>query len=71
MQEEKCAHLWEMADVTYGFIIMEKCSHCRKISNYFAEELKPPMEKYREKEHFWNYMESAQSIRFNLRCSKC
>jgi len=71
MQEEKCRHSWKMVDVKQGFIIMEKCSHCRKISNYFAEELKPPMEKYREKEHFWNYMESAQSIRFNLRCTRC
>lgn len=71
MEEEKCMHSWEMADVTYGFIIMQKCSHCRKLSNYFTTELKPPMERYRENEHFWNYMDSSQSIRFNLKCSKC
>ena len=71
MQEESCAHVWEMINIHPGFIITEKCSHCSKISTYFSFEDRPPLEEYREGDHFWNVVESAQSIRFDLMCSKC
>ena len=71
MQEESCAHLWEMINIQPGFIITEKCSHCSKISTYFSFEERPPLEEYRDGEHFWNVVESAQSIRFDLLCSQC
>ena len=71
MPAEKCAHTWEMINVAFGFVITEKCYNCDKISTYFAFESRPPLEEYREGEHFWNVMESAQSFRFDLRCSKC
>lgn len=75
MQEEKCLdldqHRWEMVNVQYGFITTEKCFHCDKVVTYFSSEDKPPLEEYREGEHFWNVMETAQSIRFDLKCTQC
>ena len=71
MQEEKCAHTCEMVNVDYGFVITEKCYNCDKISTYFSLESRPPLEEYREGDHFWNVMESAQSFRFDLKCTKC
>lgn len=71
MQKEKCAHTWQMVNVTPCFIITEKCYHCGKISTYFSTGHNPPMEEYREGEHYWNFMESAQSIHFDLKCTKC
>ena len=50
--DEKCSHQWEMANVSYGFIITEKCFHCEKIATYFTFEQKPPLEEYREGEIF-------------------
>lgn len=71
MQEEKFSHQWEMVNKEYGFITTERCFHCDKIVTYFSNEDKPPLEEYREGEHFWNVMETAQSVRFDLKCSKC
>ena len=71
MQEDSCSHNWDMINVLPGFIITEKCSHCSKISTYFSFEERPPLEEYREGDHFWNVVESAQSIRFDLLCSNC
>lgn len=71
MQEESCAHNWEMINIQPGYIITEKCFHCAKISTYFTFEDKPPLEEYRDGEHFWNIVENAQSIRFDLMCNKC
>lgn len=71
MDEGKCSHTWEMVNVRYGFIITEKCFECSKISTYFSDVDRPPLEEYREGEHFWNVVESAQSIAFDLKCSKC
>jgi hypothetical protein len=71
MPEIICSHTWEMENVKHGFIITEKCFHCDKISTYFSYEPKPPLEEYREGDHFWNVMESAQSIQFDLKCTKC
>ncbi len=71
MHQEKCSHSWEMANVRYGFIITEKCHECSKISTYFSLYDRPPLEEYRDKDHFWNVVESAQSIQFDLKCGKC
>jgi len=71
MQEESCTHHWDMINIRPGFIITEKCFHCSKISTYFSFEERPPLEEYREGDHFWNVVESAQSIRFDLMCGKC
>ena len=71
MIKETCAHIWEMTNVQSGFIISEKCFHCKKISTYFSMEDKPPFEEYREENHFWNVMGSDQTIRFDLKCTVC
>ncbi|MCK4763730.1 MAG: hypothetical protein KAW12_16130 [Candidatus Aminicenantes bacterium] len=71
MNEENCPHRWEMVNVSYGHIITEKCFHCDKVANYFTAELKPSLDEYREGEHFWNVMETAQSFRFDLKCKTC
>lgn len=71
MPDEKCSHNWEMVNVAFGFIITEKCFQCDKIATYFSFEQKPPLEEYREGDHFWNVMESSQSFRFDLTCQQC
>ena len=71
MQEESCQHLWEMTNKKPCFIITEGCFECNKISSYFSFEEKPPVEEYRDEKHFWNVIEYAQSIRFDLQCKKC
>lgn len=71
MQEETCNHLWEMTNIHPGFIITEKCFKCNKTSTYFSSEDSPPLEEYREGEHFWNVMGNAQSVCFDLKCKKC
>jgi hypothetical protein len=70
MQQENCSHLWHMVKVEYGFVITEQCSDTKKIVTYFSPD-EPPLEEYRDGDHFWNVMETAQSIRFDLKCSKC
>ncbi|MEN8153343.1 MAG: hypothetical protein ABFR75_04915 [Acidobacteriota bacterium] len=71
MDKEKCLHHWEMVNVSYGYIITEQCFKCEKVSNYFTQEHTPPLEEYRDGEHFWNVMKSDQSFKFNLKCSEC
>lgn len=66
-----CTHQWRMVDIEYGFIVTERCFECKKIVTYFSHNEKPPLEEFREGGHFWNVMESAQSMRFNLKCSRC
>lgn len=60
-----------MTDVRYGFVVTEKCYHCRDERSYFTEDHIPPKEEYRDGEHFWDYLGSSQSVRFNLECEKC
>jgi hypothetical protein len=71
MAKEACKHSWKMSDVRYGFLVVEKCFHCNEERSYFTLEHVPPKEEYREGPHFWDYMGSAQSVKFNLRCSDC
>ncbi len=71
MAKQACRHSWSMADVRYGFMVTERCFHCKDERSYFAEEHVPPKEEYREGEHFWDYLGSSQSVRFNLKCDKC
>lgn len=70
MQEKKCSHVWEMANVCYGFVITEQCSNSNKVVTYF-DTAEPPIEEYRDGENFWNVMETAQAIRFDLKCTQC
>jgi len=71
MQKDKCAHIWEMVNVASGLIVMKKCFHCGKVSTCFTFHNKPPLETSHEEKHFWNFMESDESFRFDLKCTKC
>lgn len=71
MQTQQCAHQWEMVNTWPGFILTETCHKCSLVSTYFSREDNPPLEEYRDGEHFWNVMCNAQSIRFDLKCRSC
>jgi len=70
MQEQKCSHSWQIVNVRPGFIITEKCFECNKITTYFSVH-EPPLEEFRDKEHFWNVVETAQTVCFDLECHRC
>lgn len=68
----ECTHLWEMANIQYGFVVFERCYHCGTLRTYFSEEDVPILgDKYREGDCYWSRVENAQSIRFDLRCVRC
>ena len=71
MQAQTCNHHWTMVNVQTGFIITETCYRCKKVSSYFSFEDTPPLEEYRDKDHFWNVIGNTQSIQFDLRCEFC
>jgi len=71
MQKKRCAHFWEMINISEGLVVMKKCFHCRKVSTCFVFHHDPPLEPCREQSHFWNYAESDESFHFDLMCSKC
>ena len=71
MATEGCTHSWQMTNIRYGFVVVEKCYHCKMERSYFAADHTPPKEEYREGEHFWDYMGSAQSVQFSLKCDRC
>jgi hypothetical protein len=51
--------------------VTEGCLHCPLRLSYFSEEPMPPVDSYREGEHFLRYLGSAQASRFDLRCESC
>ena len=68
----ECQHRWDMTDVEFGFVVFEKCYHCKQIRTFFTTEDTPVLwDKYREGDCFWSRVEVAQSFRFNLKCAKC
>lgn len=71
MSEEKCTHRWEVADLRNGYLVVEGCFHCGGRLSFFSAEPVPPVDEYREGEHFWAYMGGYQASRFNLACRKC
>ena len=71
MHTTECHHQWEMVNAQPGFILTETCHKCSLTTTYFSSEENPPLEEYRDGEHFWNVTASAQSIRFDLKCKLC
>jgi len=71
MGTNKCSHQWEMVNTCSGFIVTETCHKCNLVNTYFSKEEHPPLEEYRDGEHFWNVMSSSQSVRFDLKCKLC
>lgn len=67
-----CTHEWQMAHVRFGLIAFEKCFHCGVVRTYFSSEDSLPLgDEYREGDHFWSRVETAQSFRFDLQCTRC
>ena len=71
MAKQHCKHEWEMINRRAGFIIFESCSHCNITRSYFSFDDIPSKEPYREASHVWNYSDSAQSVKFDLKCARC
>lgn len=71
MQNPSCKHQWEMVNIRPGYILTETCHKCQLVSSYFSFEDYPPFEEYKDGEHFWNVMDSAQSVSFDLICKEC
>jgi hypothetical protein len=58
-----------MVNVTFGFVVFERCSHCLNVRTYFSVD--EASDAYREGECRYATVEHAQSLRFDLRCRKC
>jgi hypothetical protein len=71
MARDRCKHQWKMTNLRDGFIVTEKCYHCKKARVYFSYEDVPPKDEYKEGDHYWNYAGSAQSVKFDMECSEC
>lgn len=66
-----CSHLWTMADVRSGYLVVEGCYHCGARTSFFSDEAGVPVDEYKEGAHRWEYLSSAQAVSFNLRCERC
>ncbi len=58
---------YELANVTPGFVIIEKEMNTRATRAYFSAEPVPPKESYREGTGVWHFAEAAQSFQFAVR----
>jgi len=65
----ECRHRWEMANIQFGFVVFEKCSHCNNLRTYFS--LEDTWDEYREDDCLWSIVENAQTFRFDLKCRDC
>jgi len=65
-----CGHEWEMANVTFGFVVFERCSHCLTVRTWFSNDGEAADE-YRDGACTFTAVEHAQSVRFDLRCRRC
>jgi hypothetical protein len=68
----QCRHTWEMTNITFGFVVFERCFHCQQLRTFFSQEDHPYLgEGYKEEDHYWNRMEAAQTFQFDLTCGQC
>ena len=66
-----CTHKWFMSNFRAGYLVVEGCMHCGGRSSFFSDEPVPPIDEYCEGKHFWTYMGSSQTVKFDLQCSGC
>ncbi|OEU69365.1 MAG: hypothetical protein BA863_18295 [Desulfovibrio sp. S3730MH75] len=64
-----CQHQWKMTNITYGFMIFERCSHCNDLRTYFS--IDDIWDEYREGDCTWSAVVNAQTFKFDMICSKC
>ena len=66
-----CRHDWFMCNLRHGFLVVEGCWECGARSSFFSPEPVPPIDEYHEGRHFWSYMGSFQTLKFDLECRAC
>ncbi len=66
-----CTHQWSMCHVRHGYLVVEGCFECGGRLSLFSEEPLPPVDEHREGKHFWSYMGSCQTVKFDLQCCRC
>lgn len=66
-----CKHRWKMCDIRDGYLVVEGCSQCGGRSAFFSTEIIAPVDEHQEGDHFWRYLGSSQSVKFNLKCEEC
>jgi len=71
MTKASCRHRWKMTNLHGGYLVIEGCFHCRQRISQFSEEPAPPIDAYREGEHFWSHLGNSQASKFDLVCEKC
>jgi len=71
MNHIQCHHKWLPSNVRSGYLIIEGCFVCRGRISYFSDEPVPPIDDYREGDHFWSHMGSYQASKFDLKCDHC
>jgi hypothetical protein len=60
-----------MCNVRHGYLVVEGCWECRGRLSFFSAEPVPPVDEYRQGKHFWTYMGSFQTVKFDLECRGC
>ncbi len=60
-----------MVNLHGGYLVIEGCFHCRQRISQFSEEPVPPIDDYREGEHFWSHLGDSQASKFDLECESC
>lgn len=60
-----------MDNVRQGYLVIEGCFHCNNRLSFFSEEPVPPIDEYREGDHFWSHRGNYQASQFDLQCEKC
>lgn len=68
---DTCNHNWEMADIRYGYLVVEACARCGGRSSFFSTEVSAPIDEYQEGDHFWTHWGHSQAVKFNLKCVQC
>lgn len=71
MAKEDCRHDWMIVDLQNGYLVTEGCTRCGRRSSFFTLKDLPHLDTYMQDGHRWRFLGSAQSTRFNLKCSKC
>jgi len=71
MTRPACRHRWKIDNLRHGYLVIEGCFHCNNRVSFFSEEPVPPIDEYREGDHFWSHRGSYQASRFDLKCEKC
>ncbi len=71
MPHNDCKHDWAMCNVKNGYLVVEGCFHCGQRISFFSQEPVPPIDDYREGEHFWSFRAGYQATMFDLKCDKC